>query len=176
MFLVQCEELRINHLTLLLVVTMSYARWFLWRAYYIKDLKWRLRFQFGVAFRRVVWREVYFGVPNRTWRALKTSILTIGLKGLILPIAGNSWMTAATSGHAPSRLTSVPRGCCCFVYVLTLNPKSRSSHNRLKSCQSRASPSPTSSCSICFLIHHHLMILLSTIEEFPSWWPLPTWL
>ena len=32
MFPVQCEESRINHQTLLLVVTMPYACWFMWRA------------------------------------------------------------------------------------------------------------------------------------------------
>ena len=63
MFLVECEELKINHLTPLLVVTMNYACWFLWRAYYIEDFKWCLHFQFGVAFWRVFLREVYF------WRA-----------------------------------------------------------------------------------------------------------
>ena len=77
MFPVQCEELRINHPTLLVVVTMPYACWLLWRIYYIKDFKWRLHFQFGVAFWRVVWREVYFEGPNRVQRALKTSILNI---------------------------------------------------------------------------------------------------
>ena len=75
MFPVQCEEIRINHLTLLLVVTMPYACWFLWRADYIEDFKWRLHFQFGVALWRVVLREVYFEGSNRVWRALKTSIL-----------------------------------------------------------------------------------------------------
>ena len=58
MFPVQCEELRINHLTLLLVVTMTYACWFLRRADYTEDFQSRLHFQFGVAFRRVVLREV----------------------------------------------------------------------------------------------------------------------
>ena len=33
--------------------------------------------QFGVAFWRVVLREVYFEGPNRVWRALKTSIWNI---------------------------------------------------------------------------------------------------
>ena len=70
---VQCEELRSNHLTLLLVVTVPYACWFLWRAYCTKDFKWRLHFQFGIAF----WRG-YFEGPNRVWRALKTWILNIG--------------------------------------------------------------------------------------------------
>ena len=75
MFPIQFEELTINHLTLLLVVTMPYACWFLWRANYTEDFKWRLHFQFGVAFWRVFLREVYFEGPNRVWRALKTSIL-----------------------------------------------------------------------------------------------------
>ena len=78
MFLVHYEELRINHLTPFLVVTMPFACWFLWRAYYIEDSKWHLHFQFGVAFWEVVLREVYFEEPNHVWRALKTSILNIG--------------------------------------------------------------------------------------------------
>ena len=36
MFLVQCEELRINHLTLLLVVTMPYVGWLLWPMFKIE--------------------------------------------------------------------------------------------------------------------------------------------
>ena len=36
---VQCEGLRINHLTLLFVVTMAYACWLLQRADYIEDFK-----------------------------------------------------------------------------------------------------------------------------------------
>ena len=60
-FPVQYEELRINHLTLLLVVTMSYTCWFLWRAYHIEDFKWRLIFQFWACvlkgcFGGLVWR------------------------------------------------------------------------------------------------------------------------
>ena len=77
MFSVQCEELRINHLTSLLVVTMPYACWFLWHAYHIENFEWRLHFQFGVAFWRVVLREVYFEGPDCVWRPLKTSILTL---------------------------------------------------------------------------------------------------
>ena len=59
---------------------MPYTCWFLWQAYYIEDIKWRLHFQFGVAFWRVVLREVYFEGPNRVWRALKTSILDTASK------------------------------------------------------------------------------------------------
>ena len=49
MYSVQCQELRINHPTPLLVVTIPYGCWFLWRANYIQDFKWCLHFQFGVA-------------------------------------------------------------------------------------------------------------------------------
>jgi hypothetical protein len=60
MFPVQCEVLRINHLTPSLVVRMPYACWVLRRrANYMKDFKWRLHFQFGVAFWRVVLSEEY---------------------------------------------------------------------------------------------------------------------
>ena len=62
MFPTQCEELRINHVTPFLVVTMPYACWFLWQAYYIEDFNWHLHFQFGVAFWRVVLRGIF-------WRA-----------------------------------------------------------------------------------------------------------
>ena len=88
MFPVQCEELRINHLTPLLVVTMPYACWFLWRVDYIEDFKWCLHFQFGVAFWRVVLRKVFFEGPNCVWRELKTSILNIGWVCLVGYIIG----------------------------------------------------------------------------------------
>jgi hypothetical protein len=55
---------------------------------YTEDFKWCLHFRFGVAFCRVVLREVYFEGPNRIWRALKTSTSNTG---------------------NPSRAT-----CCCF--------------------------------------------------------------
>ena len=48
MFPIQCEESRINHVTLLLVVTMPNACWFLWRVDYIDEFKWCVHFQFGV--------------------------------------------------------------------------------------------------------------------------------
>ena len=52
---VQCKEPRINRLTPLLVVTSPCTRRFLWRADRIQNFKWcHLRFQFGVAFGRVV--------------------------------------------------------------------------------------------------------------------------
>ena len=46
----QCEELRINHLTLLLVVTMLYACWFLWRVDYIEDSSDIVIFNLGLRF------------------------------------------------------------------------------------------------------------------------------
>jgi hypothetical protein len=60
MFPVQWEELRINRLTLFLVVTTLFACWFLWWAYYSEDFERRPHFQIGVAIWRVVLREVYF--------------------------------------------------------------------------------------------------------------------
>ena len=75
MFPVQHEELRINYLTLPLVLTMPYTCSFLCQTEYIADSKWRLHFQFGIEFWRVILREVCFEEPNRIWRALKTSIL-----------------------------------------------------------------------------------------------------
>ena len=63
MFPWQCNEIRINHLSPLLVVTMPYTCRFLWQANYIEDFKWRPRCQLGVAFWRVVLREVI------VWRA-----------------------------------------------------------------------------------------------------------
>ena len=92
MFPIQREELRINHLTPLLVVTMPYARWILWWANCSKDFKWRLHFQIGVALWWVVLREVYFEGPNGVWRALKTPILNIAL-GLIYGNGIKLWST-----------------------------------------------------------------------------------
>ena len=82
MFWAQREESKINHMLIpLFALTILYTCWFLWQAYYIEDCKWRLRFQFGVAFRRVVLREVlYFEGPSRVWRASRTSILNNGHK------------------------------------------------------------------------------------------------
>ena len=100
MFRVQCEESRINHLTLLLVVTMPYPCWFLWCADDTEDFKWHLHFQFGVAFWRVVLREVYFEGPNRVWRALKTSIVNTASgppsPPLVIEVVGTSpeWLWA----------------------------------------------------------------------------------
>ena len=91
MFLVQCEELRSTHRTPLLVVTPPYACWFLWWADYIEDFKWRLRFQFRIAFWSVVLIEVYFEGPNRIWRALKTPILNIAS----LPLKFTVWGSGA---------------------------------------------------------------------------------
>jgi hypothetical protein len=82
MFPLQCEESRINHLTPLLVLTTPHTCWFLWWVDCIEDFKWRLHFQFGVAFWRVVLREVYFEGPNRIWRALKTWTLPRRILGI----------------------------------------------------------------------------------------------
>ena len=57
MFPIQCEEIGIKHLTLLLVVTMPYACWFLWQADYIEDFKWQLQFQ--------IWRCILKGSFER---------------------------------------------------------------------------------------------------------------
>ena len=78
MFPVQCEELRINYLTLLLVVTVPYACWFLWKRIILRTSGAVFILQFGVAFWRVVLRKIYFEGPIYIWRALKTSILNIG--------------------------------------------------------------------------------------------------
>ena len=59
------QESRIDHLTLLLVVTMSYACGFLWSANYniLRTSSDVFYLQFGVTFQKVVLREVYM------WRA-----------------------------------------------------------------------------------------------------------
>ena len=80
---IQCEESRIKRLTLLLGVTLPFACWFLWRAYFIEDFKWRPHFKFEVAFRRVVLRGVYFEGPKRIRRARKTSILNTSHKEVL---------------------------------------------------------------------------------------------
>ena len=75
MFLVQCEELRINHLTPLLVVTMPYTCWFFCGGQIILTTSSDVFiFNIELRFEKLFW-EVYFERPNRVWRALKTSIL-----------------------------------------------------------------------------------------------------
>ena len=101
MFLVQCEKSRTNHLKPLLVVTKPYTCWFLRLADYIEHFKWRLRFQFGVAFWRVVLREVYFEGPNHVWRALKTSIL----KTRCHHVTGWTWNTSILTKYMPKNLS-----------------------------------------------------------------------
>ena len=106
---VQCEVLKINHLTPFLVVTMPYACWFLWHAYYIEDFKGRLHFQFGIAFWRVVLKEVYSEGPNRIWRALKTSILNFACHTSMLPwslcLDCHKVKSDAQASRAPSRVS-----------------------------------------------------------------------
>ena len=58
MFPIQCEELRISHLTLLLVVTAPYTCWFLWRAYYVEDFKWPVFIcNLGLHFEGLFWER-----------------------------------------------------------------------------------------------------------------------
>ena len=59
MFPIQCEELRINYLTPLFVVTMPYTCGFLWWADCIEDFKWHLHFaNLGLRFEEL-FRERY---------------------------------------------------------------------------------------------------------------------
>ena len=64
MFPIQCEELRIDHLTPLLVVTMPNTCWFLWWAYCFEDFMWRLHLQLGIRFEGLFWERYYI-----FWRA-----------------------------------------------------------------------------------------------------------
>ena len=121
MFSVKCEELKINHRTSFLVVTMPYACWFLWLAYYIEDFKWHLHFQFGVAFWRVVLREVYFEGPNRVWRALKTSILNTDREpqGLLFELLG---MASIHHTWAAVKIISSSCASCNLAAPISLYP------------------------------------------------------
>ena len=76
------EELRNNHLTLLLVMTMPYAWWFLWWEDCIEDFKWRCHFQFGVAFWRVVFERGIFWRAKSRLKGIETSILNTSSKSL----------------------------------------------------------------------------------------------
>ena len=69
MFPVQCEELRINHLTLLLVVTMSYACWFLWQAKKKKKKKEKLRPYIVPAWMRARYPNAKHGWPCCSMRS-----------------------------------------------------------------------------------------------------------
>ena len=115
-----CDELRINHLPLLLVVTVPYARWFLWRADYTEDFLWRLHFQYGVACWRVVLREVYFEGPNRVWRALKTSILNIEVvyfhTSIYLPTILLHWVPMPMPMPTHAHRFWVGMDCCWLVW------------------------------------------------------------
>ena len=98
---IQCEKLRINHLTLLLVVTMPYACWFLWRAEYIEDFRWRLHFAIWGCVLKGCLREVCFEGPHRVWNALKTSILNIDRGYFRIPPVPGSFGTYRV-GQDPS--------------------------------------------------------------------------
>ena len=96
MFPVQCEEVRTNHLTPLLAVTMPYdcCWFFVWQANCIEDFKWRLHFQDGVAFWRGCFEGRYiFEGPNRVWRASKTSTLNTSSE------QPTSWLQITTRGE-----------------------------------------------------------------------------
>ena len=80
MFPVQCDERRIDHQTLLLVVTMPCACWFLWRTNHIEDFQvTSSSCNLGLRFEGLFGEVLYFEGPNHIWRALKTSILNTGL-------------------------------------------------------------------------------------------------
>ena len=66
---VQREEIRINPLTPLHVMTMPYTCWYLWRAIHIEEFKWRLRFQtWGcVIYEGLFWEREKGG--SIVWRA-----------------------------------------------------------------------------------------------------------
>ena len=82
MFWVQCEELRINHLTPLLVVAMPYACWFLWQADSIlRTSSDVFIFNLGLRFEGLFWEGYKFEGLDFVWRALNTSILNIALDG-----------------------------------------------------------------------------------------------
>ena len=102
-FSIQCEELRINQLTPLLVVTIPYTCWFLWRVDYIENFKWRLHFQFGVVFWRAILRAVYLERPNCVeghWR-LQSWILMLARLWLSPNCRSRPWV-AMSLRFAPS--------------------------------------------------------------------------
>ena len=55
MFLLQCEELRINHVTLFLVATVPYTCWFLWRQIILRTSSDVFVFNLGLRFERLFW-------------------------------------------------------------------------------------------------------------------------
>ena len=104
---VQCEESRIDRLTLFLVVTTPFACWFLWQTNYIEDFKWRrLHFQFGVTFRRVVLRERYI-LKGR-----------IAFEGHWRP---QSWTLHSTGARASSLTRSDITTTACGIRATTIN-------------------------------------------------------
>ena len=104
MFPIQCEKLRVNHLTPLLVVTMPYACWFLWRVEYIEDFKWCLHFQFGV-----VSREVYIWRPNSRLKGIEDFNLNIVGGPVLSPLDGRPQLPQGGNGWGPDgRVGVVP--------------------------------------------------------------------
>ena len=78
---IQCEELRVNHLTLLLCIDKcptlvgSCAEWYILRT--SSDV---FVFNSGLHFEGLFWERYMLKGPNRIWRALKTLILNNRLR------------------------------------------------------------------------------------------------
>ena len=91
MFPVKCEELRINHLIPLLIVTMHYTCCSCDGQIILRTSSDVFVLQFGVAFLRVVLRDIIFEGPNHVWRALKTSILNTCWHPPVLHVVWWKW-------------------------------------------------------------------------------------
>jgi hypothetical protein len=98
-YIVMNRCLRLPLLHFLYWQYMSYTCWFLWHVNYIENFKWRLHFLVGVAFWKVVLREIYFEGPICVWRVLKTSILnTVCIQ---VRACSQPSLTAAAAASAP---------------------------------------------------------------------------
>ena len=87
MFLVQCDESRINHLTLLLEVTIPYSCWFLWQHITLRTSSDIFIFNSGLHFEGLFWEryilkskiafnlEQWVGVPNSPPRLTETTLV-----------------------------------------------------------------------------------------------------
>ena len=87
----------------------------------IKDFTWRLHFQCGVAFWRIILREVYFVVPNHVWRTLKTSILnTVNVSWYLacclceIRSSSHILQQAAEPEHPPALAGALSVACLSF--------------------------------------------------------------